>query len=53
VVVWVVPLVLAVNQPAPKRDCLAVLGDQFAYQPDLIGVVTLGVIKEDNAVESP
>jgi hypothetical protein len=53
VVVWVVPLVLAVNQPAPKRDCFAVLGDQFTYQPDLISVVTLGMVEEDNAVESP
>jgi hypothetical protein len=53
VVVWVVSFVLAIDQPAPKRDCLAVLGDQFTYQPDLISVVTLGVVQKHNAVESP
>jgi hypothetical protein len=52
VVVWVVSLVLAIDQPAPKRDCLAVLGDQFTNQANLISVVALGVIKEDNAVEA-
>ena len=52
-VVWVVPLVLAIDQPAPKRYCFAVLGDQFTYQANLIGIVALGMIKEDNAVESP
>jgi hypothetical protein len=52
VIVWVVPLVLAIDQPAPKRDCLAVLGDQFTYQPDLIGVVTLGMIQKDNAIKA-
>jgi hypothetical protein len=29
-----------------------VLGDQFTNQANLISVVTLGVIKEDNAVEA-
>jgi len=53
VVVWVVPLVLAIDQPAPKRYCFAVLGDQLTYQANLIGIVALGMIKEDNAVESP
>ncbi len=52
-VVWVVPLVLAIDQPAPKRDCLAVLGDQFTNQANLISVVTLGVVQKHNAVESP
>jgi hypothetical protein len=52
VIVWVVPLILAIDQPAPKRDCFAVLGDQFTYQPDLIGIVTLGMVEEDNAIEA-
>jgi hypothetical protein len=52
VVVWVVPFVFAVYQPAPKRYCLAVLGDQFTYQPDLIGVVTLGMVQEHDAIEA-
>jgi hypothetical protein len=53
VVVWALPFVLAIYQPAPKRDCLAVLGDQFTNQADLIGVISLGMIQEHNSVESP
>jgi hypothetical protein len=29
-----------------------VFGDQLTYQPDLIGVVALGMVEEDNAVEA-
>jgi hypothetical protein len=29
------------------------LGDQFTYQADLVGVIALGMVEEDHTVESP